>query len=83
MSVEPSKRDSDLGGLEQRLLRATVAGDQAAQMRLYRLAGEHHLRLGNIDQGCFYLTNAWVLSLALGDVSEQELRQKLARHGRV
>ena len=83
MSGDQIELGNDLVALEHQLLTATQAGDQPAQMRLYRLAGEKHLRVGEIDQGCFYLTNAWVLSLAIGDPAEQELRQVLARHGRV
>ncbi|MGB0866701.1 MAG: hypothetical protein ACPGSC_09335, partial [Granulosicoccaceae bacterium] len=73
----------DLAALEAQLLTALKAGDQLEQIRLYRLAGEHHLASGEIDEGCFLLTNAWVLALAAGDPVEAGLHDMLARHGRV
>ena len=79
MSVE----ELDLPALDAQLLAALHAGDQAAQMKLYRLLGEHRLQQGLVDESCFLLTNAWVLALSLGDSAEHELHDLLAEYGRV
>lgn len=73
----------DLQALESRLLNALRTGDQSTQIHLYRQVGEHKLRNGMVDEGCFLLTNAWVLALSVGDVVEHELHSLLAQHGRV
>lgn len=74
---------ADWAALERRLTQALARGDQAAQSRLYRRAGEWRLQQGRVDEGCYLLTNAWVLALALGDPAEAELHDMLAAHGRV
>ena len=73
----------DLQALEAKLLSALRTGDQTTQMHLYRQVGEHKLRNGSVDEGCFLLTNAWVLALSVGDAVEHELHSLLAQHGRV
>lgn len=73
----------NLQALEAKLLMALRAGDQATQIQLYRQVGEHKLRDGLVDEGCFLLTNAWVLALSVGDAVEHELHGLLAQHGRV
>jgi len=75
--------DAELLALAEDVRSAASARDQVQQMRLYRQAGEHYLAAHDIDQGCFFITNAWVLALANGDDSEHELHQLLAAHGRV
>jgi len=64
--------------LDEQLSAALYAGDQHEQMRLYRL-----LASGQVDEGCFLLTNAWVLALAMGDLAENDLHAQLAGFGRV
>lgn len=73
----------DLAALEAQLLEAAQSGDQKLQMRLYQQVGEFHLAHQRIDEGCFFLTNAWVMAVALGHTSEDSLYHTLEHHGRV
>lgn len=69
--------------LERSVLAAAASGEQPTLMQLYRRASEHYLACGDIDQACFFATNAWVIALSIGDEAEHELHLFLAQHGRV
>lgn len=75
---------SRLGGvqddLQDRLLRAHARNDRAALITGYTQAAEAQ---SDIDAACFFLTHAYVFALDAGDPRADDLRAKLARHGRV
>lgn len=67
--------------LDDALLAAHVAGDNAKLVRLYWQAGEAALDTDEV-QGCFYLTHAYVFALEAGMAEAEELRAILAARGR-
>ena len=70
-----------MNDLNDRLLAAHVAGDNATLVRLYSQAGTEALDTDE-DQGCFYLTHAYVFALEAGLSEAEELRKTLIRYGR-
>ena len=67
--------------LNDALMAAHVAGDNATLVRLYRQAGEAALERDEV-QGCFYLTHAYVFALEAGMDEAEELRVMLVARGR-
>ncbi|MEM7643859.1 MAG: hypothetical protein AAF366_15205 [Pseudomonadota bacterium] len=61
------------------ILAAHAAGDRARLVTLYAAAAD--ARAG--DARAFFLTHAWVFALEAGDPRADDLRQALARMGRV
>ncbi len=68
--------------LDRELMAAHEAGDKAALTRLYRRAGDAMLAQGDIDAGCFFMTQAYIFALDCGAAAAPEIRQILIRHGR-
>ncbi|MDE0307829.1 MAG: hypothetical protein OXI87_23540 [Albidovulum sp.] len=64
------------------ILAAHSAGDGASLAGLYRRAGDEFIAAGSIDEGCFYLTQAYVYSLEYGLDSAAAIRSVLVAHGR-
>jgi hypothetical protein len=70
-----------VSSLNDALLAAHLAGDNATLVRLYRKAGEAALPKDEV-QGCFYLTHAYVFALEAGMLEAEELRAILVAKGR-
>ena len=65
-----------------RLLAAYARGDGREMMQIYQAAGRGALDAGDIDAGCFLLTQAYVYGLELGAAEAEELRAILVGYGR-
>ncbi len=65
-----------------RLLAAYARGDGREMMQIYQTAGRVALDAGDIDAGCFLLTQAYVYGLELGVAEAEELRAILVQYGR-
>ncbi len=65
-----------------RLLAAYARGDGREMMQIYQAAGRVALDAGDIDAGCFLLTQAYVYGLELGAAEAEELRVILVQYGR-
>lgn len=65
------------------LLTAHEKRDANALARLYRTAADRAERSGDMDQTCFYLTQAWVHALEAGSPAVQELQSRLVSYGRM
>ena len=65
-----------------RLLAAYARGDGREMMQIYQAAGRVALDAGDIDAGCFLLTQAYVYGLELGAAEAEELRAILVGYGR-
>ncbi len=65
-----------------RLLAAYARGDGREMMQIYQAAGRAALDAGDIDAGCFLLTQAYVYGLELGAIEAEELRAILVQYGR-
>ncbi len=72
----------DVGADNTRLLAAYARGDGREMMQIYQAAGRVALDAGDIDAGCFLLTQAYVYGLELGAVEAEELRAILVQYGR-
>lgn len=72
----------DLSRLQEKLMIAHEAGDQKAMVRHYHQAGTLLLDQGDIDAGCFYLTQAYIHALELNDPATKSIHQVLTAHGR-
>lgn len=68
-----------MNDLNQRLLAAHAADDRAALVALYTVAAD---QAQDTDGTCFYLTHAMVFALELGLPAADDLRRRLAEHGR-
>ena len=64
------------------ILAAHSEGDGETLASLYHLAGNEFISAGSIDEGCFFLTQAYVYSLELGLDSAAAIRSALVAHGR-
>ena len=69
----------DLHELDQRLLAAHAEENLAALVGLYAEAAN---RSNDLDAACFYLTQAYVFALDLGDDRASSLRKRLINAGR-
>lgn len=66
--------------LHDALLRAHEAQDKAALVTLYRQAGEAS---AEVDEACFFFTNAYIFALDTGSGEAAALEEVLRRYGRV
>ncbi|MCY4460140.1 MAG: hypothetical protein OXC26_07055 [Albidovulum sp.] len=72
----------NLDKLNRSVLAAHASGDGVALAQLYQFAGNEFVSAGSIDEGCFFLTQAYVYSLEFGLESAEEIRIALIEHGR-
>jgi hypothetical protein len=63
--------------LDEALLRAHTAGDEAALAALYAEAGSRCDAAGDEDAACFFLTQAYVFAVATGLPEAQPLFEAL------
>ena len=68
--------------LERAILAAHASGDGARLAALYRQAGLGFLEAGETDAGAFYLTNAYIFALEVGDPLAEDLHARLVALGR-
>ncbi len=68
--------------LNSRILDAWSRGDGQLLAELYSEAGNSLLDSGLENEGCFYLTQAYILALENGLDSAAALHAKLVKHGR-
>ncbi|SLN36141.1 hypothetical protein TRL7639_01736 [Falsiruegeria litorea R37] len=68
-----------MSDLNDRLLAAHATNDRAALVALYAEAAD---QADDTDSACFYLTHAMVFALELGLPAADDLRRRLAAHGR-
>ena len=68
--------------LDRRLVAAHGAGDLAALVVLYGAAADMAEAGGERDRACFYLTQAFVFALELGDPAARPLHARLCAQGR-
>lgn len=68
--------------LDRDLLAAHASDDRLRLVDLYDKAARWRFSSGDIDGGCFYLTQAYVFALDTGHGKAEALRRELARHGR-
>lgn len=61
---------------------ASKAGDEAALVALYLEEADRLEAQGDVDAACFYLTQAYVFALHLGDPRASDLHARLMAHGR-
>ncbi len=71
-----------IAGLDKALIAAHEMGDHGEMVQLYRQAGAFMLAQGQVDAGCFFLTQAYVFALEVGAVEAAEIHQILVTHGR-
>ena len=64
------------------LLAAHAARDGDAIVRLYREAAEAHEARGDVDQACFYFTQAYIWALEAGHPETGALHTRLKARGR-
>ena len=69
-----------MSNLDSALLAAHEAGDKSALVRLYTEAAD---QAAQVDAACFFLTQAYVFALEVGDPSVAILHGRLAAEGRV
>ncbi len=72
----------DRAALDAAILSAHAKDDGAALAGLYAKAGRAHLAAGEIDAGCFFLTQAYIFALEAGHDDAPALRALLKQHGR-
>ena len=72
------------GGVSENaaVLAAHAARDSRRLVELYRAAGLSRIESGDIDAGCFFLTQAYVFSLEAGLRDSTELHRMLVARGR-
>lgn len=68
--------------LNDQVLKAHEAGDQATLIDVYHMLGEEELVAENITSACFLLTQAYVYALESGDARAIEIHEILKSHGR-
>ena len=68
--------------LNSRILDAWSRGDGQLLAELYSEAGNSLLDSGLENEGCFYLTQAYILALENGLDTAAALHAELVRHGR-
>ncbi len=73
---------SDRKALDQALLDAHERGDSAALIAIYTKAADQSETLGDVDEACFFLTQAYVFALESGSIEASKLNMRLAGHGR-
>ena len=68
--------------LNSGILEARSNGDGPKLAELYAAAGNWMLESGHEDEGCFFLTQAYILALENGLEIAVPLHAELVRHGR-
>ncbi len=68
--------------LNKRILSAHASEDGNMLARLYGDAGTQMLAAGQVDEGCFFLTQAYVFALENGLDSAEAFHGYLVEHGR-
>lgn len=68
--------------LNDAILRAHAEDDRAALVRLYRAAGDRAESIDETDAACFFLTQAYVFALEIGDPDADDLHARLLAYGR-
>ncbi len=68
--------------LNSRILDAWSQGDDPLLAGLYAAAGQLMLDSGLVDEGCFFLTQAYILALENGLGSAPTIHAELVRLGR-
>ena len=68
--------------LDDRLIAAHAAGNGDALVALYREAGEAAEAGGDVDRACFFYVHAYVFALEAGHRDVDQIRSRLAAHGR-
>lgn len=68
--------------LNSAILTAHDDGDGVLLASLYAKAGRRMVADGNIDEGCFFLTQAYVFALERGLTDAEKLRTELVSFGR-
>ena len=68
--------------LNAALLGAHDRNDKETLVTLYRKAGQNFLDAGEIDAGCFYLTQAYIFALDTDHDTAPDLHRLLVTHGR-
>ena len=71
-----------IDGLDKALIAAHEMGDHGELVQLYRQASAYMLTRGQVDAGCFFLTQAYVFALEIGAAEAPEIRRILVTHGR-
>ena len=75
MTTLPAQHDAAL-------LKAHEDGDSKTLIELYGAAGKAALENGDIQQGCFFLTHAYVFALEAGAPEAAQFHKILKQHGR-
>ena len=76
------EREVNPDELNSRILEAWSSGDGARLAELYATAGKSMLASGLRDEGCFFLTQAYILALENGLELADSLHAELVRQGR-
>ena len=74
--------NADREALNQSLLDAYDQGDSKGLVSIYTKAADQSEASGDVDEACFFLTQAYVFALESGLPEAADLNQRLARHGR-
>ncbi len=86
MSTSGDRSAQDLAEMLERsnaqVLDAVDRKDVKAQALVYHKWGETLISLNRIDEGCFFLTQSYVLALELGLGCADNIQQVLVSHGR-
>ena len=70
-----------LDRIEKAILAAHAAGNGQAMAELYAEAAQHMLSNGQIERGCFYLTQGYVFALEEGLASASGIHARLVELG--
>lgn len=65
--------------LDDALLAAHAAGDKVKLFELYKEAAEN---AGSVNEKCFFLTQAFIFALDVGDPRSAAIKKELVRYGR-
>lgn len=68
--------------IDAQIREAQAAGDLEFLMNVYRELGEKELQGGRIDEGCFFLVQAYVYGLESGSPKAVEIYNMLKGYGR-
>ena len=73
---------SEAQALDARLLAAHAAGDKGLIAVSYTQAADVAEAAGDVDQACFFLTQAWIFALEAGMPQARVLKKRLVAYGR-
>lgn len=74
--------EASLETLEERVLAADKIGDQEQLAGLYKDLAQRLDAQGDVDAACFFMTQAYVLALAVGSPEAARTWRFLRDHGR-